>query len=359
MGGRSKTSLIATISPSTINLDETVSTLDYAMRARNIQNHPETNQRISRTALIEQYQKEIMQLKNDLTAARTGSGVYLDEGNYREMIQESQKYRTQLTEKMNVIRNLESKINESNEKLNKLTMNWEEAAGNVELLRDEKVILEQNFKEEMAKKQKELLESTNKQQKLEITKKELLNEYKQTRYIENSLQHKVNYLYRASYHNAETTKHFHETYNNLHLKLINSLKLHVESSEISLKHGISNREALKSSLKEFYYSLSGLSEEMQKLIVSVLKLQDEQKSISQAAHTKVLEDLTNFQVESNLMFENMCESINNIKTVYIGTLQNKLLPIFTHLKESNDEMKNTVRLSIINLYFHCVLYYRS
>jgi len=47
LGGRTKTSIIATISPALINLEETLSTLDYAHRAKNITNRPEVNQKIS------------------------------------------------------------------------------------------------------------------------------------------------------------------------------------------------------------------------------------------------------------------------------------------------------------------------
>ena len=48
LGGRTKTSIIATISPASINLEETLSTLDYAHRAKNITNKPEVNQKISK-----------------------------------------------------------------------------------------------------------------------------------------------------------------------------------------------------------------------------------------------------------------------------------------------------------------------
>ena len=46
LGGRTKTSIIATISPASINVEETLSTLDYAHRAKNITNRPEVNQKI-------------------------------------------------------------------------------------------------------------------------------------------------------------------------------------------------------------------------------------------------------------------------------------------------------------------------
>lgn len=52
MGGRTKTSIIATISPAQCNSEETMSTLDYAHRAKNITNRPEINQKLSKKALI-------------------------------------------------------------------------------------------------------------------------------------------------------------------------------------------------------------------------------------------------------------------------------------------------------------------
>ncbi|KAJ4431508.1 hypothetical protein ANN_20106 [Periplaneta americana] len=52
LGGRTKTSIIATISPAACNIEETLSTLDYAHRAKNITNRPEINQKLTKKALI-------------------------------------------------------------------------------------------------------------------------------------------------------------------------------------------------------------------------------------------------------------------------------------------------------------------
>ena len=52
LGGRTKTSIIATISPAAINMEETLSTLDYALRAKSILNRPEINQKLTKKALI-------------------------------------------------------------------------------------------------------------------------------------------------------------------------------------------------------------------------------------------------------------------------------------------------------------------
>lgn len=56
--------------------------MDYAQRAKNIKNNPEVNQRVTRKALLREYNEEIERLRRDLLAARTGNGIYLDKENY-------------------------------------------------------------------------------------------------------------------------------------------------------------------------------------------------------------------------------------------------------------------------------------
>jgi kinesin family member 11 len=63
LGGRTKTlaktSIIATISPDHKDLKETLSTLQFATRAKNIENKPEINQRIPKKNVPQQYTKEL------------------------------------------------------------------------------------------------------------------------------------------------------------------------------------------------------------------------------------------------------------------------------------------------------------
>uniref|UniRef100_A0AAR2KIA7 Kinesin-like protein n=1 Tax=Pygocentrus nattereri TaxID=42514 RepID=A0AAR2KIA7_PYGNA len=82
LGGRTKTSIIATVSPASINLEETLSTLDYANRAKNIMNKPEVNQKLTKRTLIKEYTEEIERLKRDLAATRDKHGVYISPENY-------------------------------------------------------------------------------------------------------------------------------------------------------------------------------------------------------------------------------------------------------------------------------------
>ncbi|XP_069720148.1 kinesin-like protein KIF11 [Phaenicophaeus curvirostris] len=85
LGGRTKTSIIATVSPASINLEETLSTLEYAHRAKNIMNKPEVNQKLTKKALIKEYTEEIERLKRDLAATREKNGVYISLENYEAL----------------------------------------------------------------------------------------------------------------------------------------------------------------------------------------------------------------------------------------------------------------------------------
>ena len=107
LGGRTKTSIIATISPASINLDETLSTLDYAHRAKNITNRPEINQKLSKKALLKEYTEEIERLRRDLAATRERNGVYLAQENYSEMQAQIEYQEKEIEEKINHIKVLE------------------------------------------------------------------------------------------------------------------------------------------------------------------------------------------------------------------------------------------------------------
>ncbi|XP_070566680.1 osmotic avoidance abnormal protein 3-like isoform X2 [Ptychodera flava] len=62
LGGNTKTLMVACLSPADNNYDETLSTLRYANRAKNIKNKPRINED-PKDALLRQYQEEITKLK--------------------------------------------------------------------------------------------------------------------------------------------------------------------------------------------------------------------------------------------------------------------------------------------------------
>ncbi|VDO53970.1 unnamed protein product [Schistosoma margrebowiei] len=63
LGGNSKTIMIANIGPATYNYEETINTLRYANRAKNIRNKPKINED-PKDALLREYQEEINRLKS-------------------------------------------------------------------------------------------------------------------------------------------------------------------------------------------------------------------------------------------------------------------------------------------------------
>ncbi|CAH0731302.1 unnamed protein product, partial [Brenthis ino] len=98
LGGRTKTSIIATISPGHKDLEETMSTLEYANRAKNIQNKPEVNQKMTKKAILKDYAEEIDRLKRDLHAAREKNGVYLANETFTEMTLKQEEQRKEIQE---------------------------------------------------------------------------------------------------------------------------------------------------------------------------------------------------------------------------------------------------------------------
>lgn len=80
LGGNTKTLMVACLSPADNNYDETLSTLRYANRAKNIKNKPRINED-PKDALLREYQEEIKKLKailaqqmspGDLSGGRQG-----------------------------------------------------------------------------------------------------------------------------------------------------------------------------------------------------------------------------------------------------------------------------------------------
>ena len=67
LGGNTKTLMVACLSPADNNYDETLSTLRYANRAKNIKNKPKINED-PKDALLREYKEEIEKLKEMLQA---------------------------------------------------------------------------------------------------------------------------------------------------------------------------------------------------------------------------------------------------------------------------------------------------
>jgi len=85
LGGKAKTCIIATLSPSQGAVEESMSTLDYAYRAKSIKNQPTLNQRLTKKVIMKEYLAEVETLKMQLMQTREKNGVYVDPQEYYAM----------------------------------------------------------------------------------------------------------------------------------------------------------------------------------------------------------------------------------------------------------------------------------
>ncbi|KAK5417188.1 Kinesin-related motor protein [Exophiala xenobiotica] len=124
LGGRTKTCIIATVSPAKSNLEETISTLDYAFRAKNIRNKPQVNSTISKKTLLKEFTNEIEKLKSELIATRQRNGVYLTNDQYEEITVESESRRILSEEQKARIETMEINLRNKVQELFSLTNNF-------------------------------------------------------------------------------------------------------------------------------------------------------------------------------------------------------------------------------------------
>ncbi|UNI23425.1 Kinesin- motor protein [Purpureocillium takamizusanense] len=124
LGGRTKTCIIATISPAKSNLEETISTLDYAFRAKNIKNKPQMNPLLNKKMLLMEFASEIEKLKSELISTRQRNGVYLSNETFEEMTAQSESRRIVVEEQTAKIETLETNLRNKGHELLSLTTSF-------------------------------------------------------------------------------------------------------------------------------------------------------------------------------------------------------------------------------------------
>jgi len=117
LGGETKTCIVATLSPAESSFEETTSTLNYASRAKSIQNKPQLNQMLSKKTLLKEFIEEITRLKSDLVATRQRNGIYLSQQSYDEMVAVSESRRLLAQEQGDKIQGLEHNLKSRDQEL--------------------------------------------------------------------------------------------------------------------------------------------------------------------------------------------------------------------------------------------------
>ena len=147
LGGRTKTSIIATVSPATINLEETLSTLDYAYRARSILNRPEINARLSKEDLVKEYSNEMDRLKRDCLQLREKSGVWIAQENYDEMLDKIQQNQVKIHETTKEMRALYEEMEKKKKLFDEVEKNMIYKSREIQKVRDQLEIQEAKLTE--------------------------------------------------------------------------------------------------------------------------------------------------------------------------------------------------------------------
>lgn len=180
LGGRTKTCIIATCSPAKASLDETLSTLEYASRAKSIKNKPTMNQKMSKQAHIMDYVAEIERLRSDLNASRQkNGGIYLSDESYNTLTQESESRRILIDEQKMRLDVVEVQLQEYKEQSEHYDKNIE--ALNEKLAQKDEEVATQ--KESLEKTTSDLLDTRRELEevKLRLEKEEQTKEaYKKT-----------------------------------------------------------------------------------------------------------------------------------------------------------------------------------
>lgn len=216
LGGNSKTLMIATMSPASYNYEETVSTLRYANRAKNIKNKPKINED-PKDAMLREFQEEIKRLKLLLEADHLAPGDDNDSneiegqesGSDKEGANESRKTKRKTSKKKTPNPKLDMEIKAMQEMVKKekdailATKDLEESE-RVKLLaqaeaRGKELESERQAKEQVARKLKELEKKVivggvnildqHQQQQIELAKKahEIEEGIKRQRQLEKDL----------------------------------------------------------------------------------------------------------------------------------------------------------------------------
>lgn len=124
IGGKTKTALIATISPAKINAQETLSTLNYASKAKNIRNLPQSTQDsdlILKKVLVSDLSAQIARLTRDLIASKDkDGGIKMSVDNYEEFNTNIASLQTSLNEESFKAKGLETKLDAKNKEIEDL-----------------------------------------------------------------------------------------------------------------------------------------------------------------------------------------------------------------------------------------------
>jgi kinesin family protein 3/17 len=302
LGGNSKTVMIANIGPADYNIEETLTTLRYADRAKNIKNAPKVNED-PKDAMIKKYKDELERLKAALAKANGGVEMSVNELVSDNNINDDSRKRIEEIQSQ-IIEEKKRIQNEANEKIKQLE-------ANTNLVEEEKIKLmeelkktqeEQNKKVEAKKKimdklqkleEKFLLGEKTKEQakKNEQILNEERNELKAKEKRQKELQDKIR---KAEEKARELEANFKNQDDEIEkkTKLFNRLKEDLKKVELE-------GEDIR---KEYEISQTGFHNEMEKLNKKISLSEEIIKNIVPKQYLRMINSLMNYDEERDEFF---------------------------------------------------------
>lgn len=124
IGGKTKTALIATISPAKINTHETLSTLNYASKAKNIKNLPQStfdSEMVLKKVLVNELSTQIARVTRDLMATKDKEGgIRMSMQNYNEYNLNLSSMESDLKEKDAEVKSLNARLEKKEKEIEDL-----------------------------------------------------------------------------------------------------------------------------------------------------------------------------------------------------------------------------------------------
>ena len=149
LGGNTKTVMIANVSPASDNYDETLGTLRYASRAKNIKNQPKVNQD-PKDALLKEYAEEILRLKAMLEGGNAGGAGTSPGGKNGGSSSSNHHHKDQGGNKR-------KSVNETDD----------ESSTNLKLKKSDTNNLKNNYENQLKQKEDEIMDERKKREELE------------------------------------------------------------------------------------------------------------------------------------------------------------------------------------------------
>ncbi|KAL4758390.1 putative kinesin family protein (BimC) [Aspergillus foveolatus] len=381
LGGRTKTCIIATISPARSNLEETISTLDYAFRAKNIRNKPQINSTMPKMTLLREFTAEIEKLKAELIATRHRNGVYMSVESYEEMKMENESRRIISEEQRAKIESMESSLRHKVQELLTLTSKFNDLkkdnddtlaalCSTNDVLQQTDIVL-QNTRAQLEEEEMLRCAHEETEHQLQDVGKGLISTLGRTVQDINSLQSKLDRkaeldatnaeLWRASSTEvSDVTKRIDqrvEAFQTRHAKLLETTSAKVNEF---IATEISNIERTRSDLSEYNRSLdaacnnakaetSGAHENMNDVLEEIKDLREEVKSkvgeglngLSAAAariSEEVIGEFTQLHSQLHTSFNNLGKDLKSIfetMATHLSEQKNEINRLRAELQSSN------------------------